>query len=204
MSTAGGLVVRGDARGMLQIYATATGKLLRSLDIGTSVMAAPMTYSVHGTQFIAFMAGYGGSGGFQFDPITAAYRYGNAGRIVALKLGGGPVPKPVRVRRPPFQRPPAPPGSTEQVLLGERLYTRICSSCHVFGPGLIPDLRRMPASIYRLFPDIVLRGLLMPEGMGNFSHELTPQGANAIRAYLMAEAWKAYRGSHAIQGSRAH
>lgn len=204
MSTGGGLVVRGDARGMLDVYAAATGKLLRSINIGTSIMAAPMTYTVHGVQYIAFMAGYGGSYGFEYDPITAAYRYGNAGRIVALKLGGGPVPIPARVHRGPLPRPPALPGPRQQVLLGEKLFNNICSRCHVFGPGMVPDLRRMPAGIYHLFPDIVLKGLLMPEGMGNFSGELTPKGAKAIRSYLMSEAWKAYKGKRTTEGGHAH
>ncbi|MGH8320279.1 MAG: hypothetical protein ACREUL_20310 [Steroidobacteraceae bacterium] len=62
----------------------------------------------------------------------------------------------------------------------------------------------MPAGIYRRFSDIVLRGLLMPEGMGNFSSELTLHGANAIRAYLMSEAWKAYKGRQATERSYAH
>lgn len=204
LSTAGGVVFQGDPRGRLNAYSAVTGKLLRSIRIGTSIMAAPIAYRLHGVEYIAFMAGYGGAAGFQFPPTSAAYRYGNAGRIVALKLGGGPVPRPPRRVLPPFPRPAAQPGPADEVHRGEILYAKVCSRCHVFGRGLVPDLRRMPPGIYRLFPAIVLRGLLRGQGMENFSNELTRRNVDAIRAYLMAEAWKAYRGQKAVHTGGAH
>lgn len=204
LSTAGGVVFQGDPRGRLNVYSAVTGKVLRSIHIGTSVMAAPVAYRLHGVEYIAFMAGYGGAAGFQFPPSSAAYRYGNAGRIVALKLGGGPVPPPPRVGSPPFARPAVRPGRGKQVHRGEILYAKVCSRCHVFGRGLVPDLRRIPPGIYRLFPDIVLRGLLLQKGMGNFSDELDRRDVDAIRAYITAEAWKAYRGQKFIHTGGAH
>lgn len=193
LSTAGGLVFQGDPRGRLNVYAAATGILLRSLQIGTAIMAAPIAYRVRGVQYIAFMAGFGGAAGFQFGPSSAPYRYGNAGRIVALRLGGGPVPRPAQRIAPPFPRPVALRAPAAEVRRGEILYAKVCSRCHVFGRGLVPDLRRIPAGIYRQFPAIVLRGLLTEQGMGNFSDELTRSDVEAIRAYITAEAWKAYR-----------
>ena len=44
LSTAGNLVMRGDAAGHFNAYAADSGALMRSLDVGTSMMAAPMTY----------------------------------------------------------------------------------------------------------------------------------------------------------------
>ena len=201
MSSAGGLVFQGDARGRLNVYAAGSGALLRSISVGTSIMAAPVAYRVRGVEYIAFMAGFGGADGFEFDPSTAAYRYGNAGRIIALRLGGGPVPKPPRRVQTPLPRPAGPPGSAAEVRRGEILYNKVCSRCHVFGPGLVPDLRRMPTGIYRLFPAIVLRGLLKERGMENFSDELTRPDVEAIRDYVMTEAWKAYRAQRAQRAS---
>jgi quinohemoprotein ethanol dehydrogenase len=88
LSTAGGIVVQGDAAGFLNIYDAVSGEILKSLDVGTSLMAAPMTYRVAGKQYIAIMAGYGGGPGLcsPFPPASAAYRYGNEGRIVAFAL----------------------------------------------------------------------------------------------------------------------
>jgi quinohemoprotein ethanol dehydrogenase len=53
-------VFRGDAAGRLNVYAGDSGKLLKQIEIGTSIMAAPMTYRVGGEQYVALMAGYGG------------------------------------------------------------------------------------------------------------------------------------------------
>jgi quinohemoprotein ethanol dehydrogenase len=204
MSTAGGLVFQGDTSGRLNVYSADTGSLLRSVDVGTSIMAAPVAYRISGVEYIAFMAGLGGGDGFAFDPSTAAYRYGNAGRIVALKLGGGAVPKAPEVTEAPYPRPLAPPGPRARVLAGELLYTKVCSRCHVFGRGLVPDLRRMPPGIYHLFPDIVLRGLLSKEGMESFADELTARDVSAIRAYITAEAWSAYRAQKVSHTPAAH
>ena len=101
LATASGLVLQGDANGYLNAYAADTGRRLAAIELGSSMMAAPMTYRVNGTQFIAIMAGYGGGAvivGAPLDPASAAYRYGNEGRIIALKVGGPPPPLP-RARR---------------------------------------------------------------------------------------------------------
>ena len=97
LATGGGLVFQGDANGNFNAYAADTGERLAAIAIGSSMMAAPMTYRVNGTQYIAIVAGYGGGGvilGAPFDPASAAYRYGNDGRIIALKIGGPPPPLP--------------------------------------------------------------------------------------------------------------
>jgi quinohemoprotein ethanol dehydrogenase len=197
MSTGGNLVFRGDARGFLNVYAADSGKMVKSIDIGTGIMAAPVTYSVGGEQYVAFMAGYGGALGFSFAPDTAAYKYGNAGRIVALKLGGGSVPKPSEVTDPPFQKPPLDRGSRAQVLQGEILYNRVCSRCHVFGRGMMPDLRRMSAPTHGIFNAIVLQGVYRPKGMGRFDDVLSRADTEAIHAYLLDQAWDAYEGKAA-------
>src|SRR6202035_4504278 len=67
LSTAGNLVVRGDSAGFLVSYAADSGKLLKQIEVGTSIMAAPMTYRVDGVQYISVMAGYGG--GLLFLPF---------------------------------------------------------------------------------------------------------------------------------------
>ena len=197
MSTAGNLVFRGDARGFLNVYTANSGKLIESIDVGTSIMAAPITYSVKGVQYVAFMAGYGGAGGFFFAPETAAYKYGNAARIVALKLGGGPVRKPPEFIDSPIPKPSAARGSPAQAAQGEILYNRVCSRCHVFGRGMLPDLRRLSPATDAIFYEIVLRGAYLPKGMGRFDDELSQADAEAIHAYLTNQAWDAYEGKAA-------
>jgi mono/diheme cytochrome c family protein len=62
----------------------------------------------------------------------------------------------------------------------------------------------MPPGIYHLFPDIVLRGLLSKEGMESFADELTARDVSAIRAYITAEAWSAYRAQKVSHTPAAH
>jgi quinohemoprotein ethanol dehydrogenase len=194
MSSAGGLVFQGDAAGALNIYAADSGKPVRRIELGTSVMAAPMSYEVGGVQYIAVMAGYGGGEmGLPFPDGSAARRYGNEGRIIALRLGGGAVPMPPEQVE---QQPPPPPpraGTRSQIAAGEVLYNRYCSRCHVFGQGMLPDLRRLAPQMHERFSSIVLEGALSPLGMGRFDDVLTPPDVAAIHAYLIDEAWKAWR-----------
>ena len=193
LSTDGGIVVQGDVAGHLNVYEAASGRQLKSVNLGSSVMAAPMTYSVGGVQFIAVMAGYGGGQiGAPFPVNSAAYRYGNAGRIIALKLGGGAVPIPPEIRPAPFPQPPPRSGTAAQIETGAILFNRFCSRCHTFGPAVLPDLRRLSLEKHRIFFDIVLNGALLPMGMGRFDDVLTRTDAEALHAYLINEAWTAF------------
>lgn len=191
LSTGGNLVFQGDVTGRLNVYAADTGKLLEHIDVGTSIMAAPMTYRVGGVQYVAVMAGYGGGVLYApFPKASAAYRYGNEDRIVAFRLGGGATPKP-----PPFQKPaltPVPPrtGTPRAIARGEVLYNRYCARCHVFGRGLLPDLRQTPAALSPAFFEIVLRGADQANGMGRFDDVLTHEDAKAIHDYLIDQAWQ--------------
>ena len=193
LSTAGNLVIQGDIAGRLNMYAADSGNLLRRVELGTSVMAAPMTYRIGGVQYIAVMAGYGGGQiGAPLPKNSAAYRYGNTGRIIALKLGGPPVPLPAEVKQVPFPPPPVSEGTPAQTAAGEVLYNRYCSRCHVFGRGLLPDLRRLTPEKHKIFYDIVLRGALSALGMGRFDDVLTKDDTEAIHAYIIQEAIDAY------------
>lgn len=193
LATGGGLVFQGDANGNLNAYSSDTGERLASLQVGSSMMAAPITYRANGTQFIAIMAGYGGGGvitGVPLDPASAAYRYGNDGRIIALKLGGPAPPLPPARTDAPLPAPPPRHAAPAQIADGELLYNRFCSRCHVFGRGNLPDLRRMDSGTHVLFNSIVLDGAYAPKGMGRFDDVLSPADAEAIHAYLIDQAWQ--------------
>jgi quinohemoprotein ethanol dehydrogenase len=190
LSTDGGLVIQGDIAGRLNVYAASTGQLLKRTELGSSIMAAPMTYRVGNIQYIAVMAGYGGGQiGAPLPDNSAAYRYGNEGRIIALQIGGGPVPLPPTVVAQPVPRPPAHEGTRAEIDAGDVLYNRFCSRCHVFGRGVLPDLRRLTPAQHQLFYDIVLKGMLAPLGMGRFDDQLTRSDAEAIHAYIVDQAW---------------
>ncbi len=61
MSTAGNLVFQGRGSGDLWVYAADTGKVLKIIETGSHIMAAPMTYAVNGEQYVAVQVGYGGT-----------------------------------------------------------------------------------------------------------------------------------------------
>src|SRR6202034_1828002 len=101
-----GLVFQGDANGYFNAYAADGGKKLASIALGSSMMAAPMTYQVNGVQYVAIVAGYGGGAvilGAPLDPESAAYKYGNEGRIIVMKICGATP------RLPPLRRGRARP-----------------------------------------------------------------------------------------------
>jgi len=202
LATAGGLVLQGDATGFLNVLDAKSGKLLTKLDVGTSIMAAPMTYRLGTVQYISFMAGYGGGPGLYapFPKETAAYKYDNEGRIITLRLGGPAVPKPTLVSEVPFEEPPAREGSDSQITHGAILYNRFCSRCHVFGRGELPDLRRVVRMPPQALEQIVRGGSLSAIGMGSFADVVSTRDLTDIRRYLIDQAWDAY--SHQAEHPR--
>jgi quinohemoprotein ethanol dehydrogenase len=190
LSTASGLVFQGTGRGYLNAYAAGTGAQLASLNTGSAIIAAPISYSVDGEQYVAVMAGAGGSGWWTYPKGSAPYRYGNEGRVLAFKLGGGPVPLPPVVERDgSIPEPPAVATSPEMVQRGRQLFLQFrCSSCHNDGePGLVPDLFALPRAKHALFKDIVLRGALAANGMAAFADVMSEADVDAVHAYIVDE-----------------
>jgi quinohemoprotein ethanol dehydrogenase len=113
------------------------------------------------------IAGYGGRKALQaVSAGSAAYRFGNAGRILTFGLDGGAVPKPDPVRpEAVFTNIPEPTGSAEQISHGGILYNGSCSRRHVFVRGFLVDLRRMTLATHSLFNEIVLHGAYAAKGV---------------------------------------
>lgn len=197
MTTAGGLVFQGRGSGELKVYDADSGAVLHQVDVGTSIMAAPMTYSVGGEQYVAVMAGLGGALGRSHLPGTAAFKYGNRGRIVAFKLKGGPVPhypeldhSVKQLSEPPLKRR----GTYQQLETGARLFREHCSTCHLNNGGTgIPDLRRMNAQTHAEFDDIVRKGTRSGRGMASFGGILSAGDSEALHSYLIDQAWQAHQ-----------
>lgn len=195
MSTGGGLLFQGRSTGELAILDAKSGKQIGAIDVGTSMMAAPMTYSIDGDQYVAIMAGLGGAFGRTSLPGTAAYRYGNRGRIVAFRLGGGAVPKRAAVSHAEqaLAAPPVPRrGSAAQHRAGAQLFQRNCAICHAAAGGKVPDLSNMSAHTHRDFMAIVLKGTRAAKGMGDFSGVLSASDAELIHMFAIEQQWKNY------------
>jgi quinohemoprotein ethanol dehydrogenase len=191
MATQSGLVVHGTVSGKLIVRDAENGRVLKSIDTGSSMLAAPMTYKVGGVQYIAVQTGWGGGGWGFVPPYAAAYNKGNANRLLVFRLGGAAVPIPADL--PPLEpAPEAPdqlPGVTpETIALGSALFTENCSICHSNQPRApLPDLRRMRRGTHAIFDRIVLDGALLPTGMPRFDDLLTQEQVQAIHAWLIEE-----------------
>ena len=203
MSTAGNLVVRGHVDGELVVYAADTGRELKRIQTGSSISAAPVTYRVGDTQYIAVMAGLGGASGWSFPEGSAAYRYGNRGRILAFRLDGGATPLPPPYVEVPVPEPPRPTGSTADIAAGAILFGARCGVCHTNTRGIVPDLTRMSAGAHAAFPGIVLEGLLRANGMPQFDDVLKPAEVSQIHAYLIDLQSKAYAAQRQTAQSKA-
>lgn len=194
LSTAGNLVFQGRGSGQLWVYAADSGDVLKVVETGSHIMAAPMTYQIDGVQYVAVQAGYGGAA-FTSGPIppsSAAFTHQNVNRIIVFKLDGGAVPPPPERPAEPFLKPPVSTAGKAEIQHGEDKFVEQCSRCHVFGPSITPDLRKLPPEIHDSFKDIVLRGALSPMGMGAFGDVLTEADADAIHAYLIDMAAQGY------------
>lgn len=204
MTTAGGLVFQGRSTGLLVAMDATTGEELASIDMAAGMMAAPMTYSLDGEQYIAILSGVGGGIGQVHVPGSAAYEYGNKGRLIVLKLGGEDVPRRPKIEHKDSDGFPIPPvlrsGSETQIAMGADIFLRHCAKCHanIDGRGAgIPDLRRMDTLAHKEFNNIVLKGSRVDKGMGNFSDLLSVEQAEAVHKYLVELAWKAYEDARA-------
>jgi quinohemoprotein ethanol dehydrogenase len=194
LATAGNLLFQGTTDGYLRAYAADDGEQLAEIFVGTSIMAAPATYTANGEQYVVVLAGYGGALLTTYPEGSAALRYGNAGRVVAFRLGGGTVPVPRPIDRD-ADIPPLPirePVAAETVIHGERLFGRICTACHRDddGPGGYPNLFRVSPEKHAAFDAIVRDGILATAGMPGFSDLLTEEDARAIQAYIVDRAYE--------------
>jgi quinohemoprotein ethanol dehydrogenase len=196
MTTAGGLVLAGREDGTLVAYDAKTGLILKTIETGSAIMAAPMTFQVGGRQYVAVLCGHGGM--FLNFMGTAARDYVNEDRILTFAIDGAPqTPTPLR-RISPVSRvepPLARNASAELEEVGRRLFVMHCARCHSLDtPAISSDLTRSSA-IYSVetLDAIVLRGALSSAGMSKFDDVLTEQDLHAIQAYLVGETWDAYR-----------
>ncbi|HUJ93755.1 MAG TPA: PQQ-binding-like beta-propeller repeat protein [Terriglobales bacterium] len=215
LSTAGNLVFQGQGTGEFAAYAADSGKKVWSIQTGSAIESIPVTFAVNGEQYILTPVGWG-SGSRLFAPAwTMATPQSKRGptRLLAFKIGATmafPTPPDIV---PPVPKPPDQNASRETISRGKELYTTwYCEGCHSPGidgsgawveGGAVPDLRYAPASVHRQWHAIVLNGTHWEQGMPGFADppkfafpkmKMTVDEADAIHAYIIDQAWKAYNG----------
>jgi quinohemoprotein ethanol dehydrogenase len=195
LSTAGGVVIQGSIDGKLRVFNDETGDLLKEIDTGSPLIAAPMTYTVKGAQYVAILAGSGGGGWNIWMPGNVAAERGNDNRILAFRLDGGSTPVPPALGPiPPIPEPPAQTGTAADIAAGAALFGRNCVGCHSNADrAAVPDLRR--SGFIRdaaAFQSVVRGGVLEKQGMPSWDDLLTAPEAEQIRVHLVAVAREAY------------
>ena len=192
LATGGGLVFEGSQTDDFSAYNDETGEKLWSFNAQTGIIAGPASYEIGGVQYVAIMAGWGGTAA----PFGGRSDSNGPGRLLVFKLGGKDALPP----KPAYDGPPLdPPPLTETkdvVDRGASLYSRYCQRCHgggAAGGGLgangPADLRRTPfIQDQDAFNTVVVKGELKHRGMAPFGEEVKEEAAHAIRSYIIYQA----------------
>jgi quinohemoprotein ethanol dehydrogenase len=193
LATGGGLVFQGNAAKEFAAYDAALGTKLWASDAQTGIIAAPVTYTIHGEQYVAVMAGWGGVWALApgiLSEIAGPVR--NISRLLVFKLGGtARLPQEPPIVRHPLD-PPAVSGTAEQISAGAQHYGRFCGVCHgdaAYGSTLVPDLRRSDLiKSSAAWAAVVGGGALTERGMVSFANVMDPQQIDSIRLYVIKRA----------------
>jgi PQQ-dependent dehydrogenase (methanol/ethanol family) len=195
LATDGNLVLQGTGDGKFEAFAADTGRRLWSFDAHGAILAAPSTVEVDGAQILLVPSGNAGSAATRAAPRLMNTEHSRGpSRLLAFRLNGTGTLPPVAQTRIP--QPPRPRQPAELAKKGERLYeANSCSPCHGrlaegSGPG-IPDLRELTEAQHKVLKEIVVGGALRAGGMPSFP-DLTDDDLEALRAYLINQAWARY------------
>jgi PQQ-dependent dehydrogenase (methanol/ethanol family) len=190
LSTAGNLVLQGNAGGEFVVYNATDGKVLWSMDAQTGIVAPPMSYRVDGTQYVAVLAGWGGSLALVGGEALRAGPIPNRSRLLVFKLGGK-LQLPPAVELELIIAPPELTASAEQVAAGQAVFLQYCVFCHGDGAvsgGATPDLRALTPEKHAMWDAIVLGGMHWQNGMVGFGGELSQEDADNIHYYVIERA----------------
>ncbi len=187
LSTAGDLVFQGNGGGLFAAYSAHSGEKLWESHVGIGLMAPPVSYSVDGDQYVAVMAGIGGTPALNYLDLD----YENHGLLLSYKLDGAATLPRVKPRKAGTVQAPPLRASEETVARGEKLYSTHCARCHGFvvrGNGFLPDLRHSTRGVHEAWDSIVLGGALRGRGMASFADLIDKAESDAIHSYVIAEA----------------
>ena len=201
LSTDGGLVFQGNKRGEFVAYDATTGERVWSQRLVGDAAAAPMTYELDGEQYVSVLSGWGNVsmmiyGAALEKPVTQ-----EPGRIVTFKLGGeAELPSPLEYLVDETPKT-ALVGDPESWQLGMQRFAENCQFCHgayAISSGVIPDLRWSAISASEeAWASVVRDGILNDNGMVGFSDIINDDEIEAIRKYVIRQAWLAVENGNA-------
>lgn len=201
LTTDTNLLFQGDTMGTFRAFNAMDGSELWSMNLKSGIQAAPITYEIDGEQYVAIATGWGGSWalnwGFAWDETVAP----DIGRVYVFKLGGTGAVKDM-MQSGVEATPKAPEfGTPDQIAAGFQHYAENCMLCHgplAISSGVTPDLRWSSVSADpNVWKQVVVDGILSGNGMVSFKDQLTPEEAEAIRAYALNQGWMAVKNGEA-------
>ncbi|HEX5007879.1 MAG TPA: c-type cytochrome, partial [Hyphomonadaceae bacterium] len=196
LATAGGLVFQGALDGKFRAFDAATGAPKWETDTGYPALSGPISYEIDGEQYVAVTAGWGTAlplaGGTGTRDGQARAASPAMGRVVVYKIGGTAEMTPDEA----FPADPVPLaedfGSAAMLEHGKELFFVNCMVCHgdaAQSGGIVTDLRWAQAPATKeTFAEVVLGGKYASAGMASFAKTITPDDAEAIRAYIVNRA----------------
>jgi len=187
LTSAGNLVFQGTADGRFVAYDALSGEILWESQVGTGIVAAPVTYEIDGKQYVSVAAGWGGVYGLS---ERAANRIG-PGTVFSYALGGkAPMPE-----FPEYQLGKLVEGvqyDADQVQAGAGLYVSNCLFCHgmpgVNNGGNIRNLGYIGAEELTKLDSFLFHGPMGSEGMPDFTGKLSADEVAKIKAFIQATA----------------
>lgn len=201
VTTAGNLVFQGDAKGQIAAYDATNGKKLWSFDAQMGIMAAPISFTVKGKQYVSVLAGYGGGGTDGLATDKAVWSYYAPRRLLTFAIGG-------TAKLPP-QTVPRSLAKTEIVDVqgqqldpkmaakGEYIWYFSCIACHgnrAEARGGAPDLRASAAAAdLNTFKAILKQNVLVSRGMPRFD-DLSDTDMENLYQYIRVSARQAKAG----------
>ncbi|MEH6592620.1 MAG: PQQ-dependent dehydrogenase, methanol/ethanol family [Halioglobus sp.] len=191
LSTAGNLVFQGNASGELVAYRADNGERLWHFDAQTGIVAPPVTFRQGGEQYLAVLAGWGGSMALFGGKALKGATNPNRSRLLVFKLDGNGELPPAEVPAKLVLNPPPLTASKEEIEQGKKLFAAYCMVCHgdaAVGGHVTPDLRAINEETHKNWQAIVLGGMHWQQGMVGFSKVLDEKEAEAIHQYVIERA----------------
>ena len=202
LSVASGLIFQANKGGELVAYDAETGERVWSHGLVGGPGAAPMTYEVDGEQYITILSGWGSTIAMVYGVVFEDAVAPEMGRVITFKLGAnGELPKPLDSGI--VKSPKAPPlGDEAMQMQGLTLFAANCQWCHgafAISSGVLPDLRWSAVVGSEASWDAVVReGALSSRGMVSVGARLDKTETDAIRAYVLKQAWDAVSRGEAV------
>lgn len=197
LATAGGLVFQGLADGWFKAFDAKTGKEVWKFDAGLGIIAAPMSFSLNGKQYVSVLTGWGGTAAAMAPVLNVGWKYGQQPRRLltfALDGKGRLEPSPPRDMKVYALDDPDLVLNEADVALGRALSVQ-CAACHGVGfhsagaPG--PDLRESAIALdLASFTTLLREAPLLERGMPRFER-LSDAEIRALHAFIRARAREA-------------